>query len=119
FYMSNAKIPTRYCTSVLISTNYSRPKICLAHESLFGGELVRHAIEFKTDSRANVGVQTLREMCCYQFACKAWNVGRLLLKCRCDLRSEVSASGAIYQSARCRWRCRFGDPSTRRIFNFP
>src|SRR5436190_21821927 len=80
FYMSNAEIPTGHCTPILISTNYSRPKICLAHEPLFGYEIARHVIEFNTDSRANVSVQTLWEMCCYQFACKAWNVRRLLLK---------------------------------------
>src|SRR5437764_10095970 len=114
FYMSNAEIPTGYCTPILISPNYARPKICLTHEALLGCEIARHVIEFKTYSRANVGVQTLREMCCYQFACKAWNVGTLLLKCRSDLRSEVSARGTIYQSVHCRRRCRFGDPSTRR-----
>ena len=32
---------------------------------------------------------------------------------------EVSASGVIYQRARCRWRYRFGDQSTRRILHFP
>ena len=64
FYMSNAEIPTGYCTPILISPNYSRPKICLAHEALLGYEIVRHVIEFKTNRRANVSVQTLREMCC-------------------------------------------------------
>jgi hypothetical protein len=64
FYMSNAEIPTGYCTPILISPNYSRPKIGLAHEALLGCKLIRHVIEFKTYSRANVGVQTLREMCC-------------------------------------------------------
>src|ERR1043166_6464782 len=48
FYMSNAEIPTGYCTPVLISPNYSRPKICLAHETLLGCEIARHVIEFKT-----------------------------------------------------------------------
>src|SRR5205814_10538989 len=119
FYMSNAEIPTGYCTPILISPNYSRPKIGIAHEALLGCEIARHVIEFKTYSRANVGLQTLREMCCYQLACKASNVRRLLLQCRCDVRREISVSGAIYQSAHCRWRYRFGDPSTRRIFDFP
>ena len=58
FYVSNAKIPTGYCAPILVSSNYSRPKICLAHEALFGRELLWHVIEFKTDSSANVGVQS-------------------------------------------------------------
>src|SRR5260370_27517639 len=119
FYVSNAEIPTGYGTPIFISPNYSWPKIGLTHEALLGCEIVRHVMESKTYSRANVGVQSLREMRCYQFARKAWNVRRLLPKCRCDVWSEVSASGTIYQSARCRWRYRFGDPSTRGIFDFP
>ena len=63
FYMSNAEVPTGYCAAILVSSNYSRAKISLAHEALFGRELLRHVIEFKTDSCANVGVQSLREMC--------------------------------------------------------
>lgn len=64
FYMSNAEIPTGYCTPILISSNYARPKVCIAHEALVGYEIVQHVIEFKTYSRANVSVQTLTEMCC-------------------------------------------------------
>ena len=54
FYVSNAEIPTGYRTPILVCSNYSRAKICLAHEPLFGRELLRHVIEFKTDSGANV-----------------------------------------------------------------
>src|SRR6266576_2127358 len=36
FYMSNAEIPTGCCTPILISPNYSWPKIGLAHEALLG-----------------------------------------------------------------------------------
>src|SRR5262249_690359 len=58
FYISNAEVPTSNCTSILVSSNYSWAKICLAHEPLFGRELLRHVIEFKTDGRTNVGVQS-------------------------------------------------------------
>ena len=63
FYISNAEVPTGYCAAILVSSNYSRAKIGLAHEPLFGRELLCHVIEFKTDSSANIGVQSCREMC--------------------------------------------------------